>query len=81
MDKRRRVDLSFGELLQAQRAETDDSYEAWRRAIAQYHQQHGEHEAAATVATIQAEIPLPLPESVLTKMAPGPDGLPTVSPY
>lgn len=78
MDKRRRVDLPFRDLLEVQRKETEDHYEAWRRAMVQYHHQHGEHDAASTIAASKAEVPLPLPESVLTNKKPGADGIPMV---
>ncbi|KAJ6127842.1 hypothetical protein N7471_009059 [Penicillium samsonianum] len=69
--------LSFDEILALQHAEGLTDYAAWRRAIIQYNQQRGEHEATTpTAATTSPEIPLG--QSVLTSKTAIPPGAPNV---
>lgn len=78
MEKRRRVELSFSEMLATCQADGQADDEAWRQALIQWHQERGEHAAASTLATAVLSPEIPLADSVSAPMPAAPAGIPNV---
>lgn len=81
MEKRRRVELSFNEMLASRQAEGQNDDEAWRQALIQWHQERGEHAAASTLATATITPEIPLGDRILDPLPAAPASAPNVSCY
>ncbi|OGE51040.1 hypothetical protein PENARI_c015G06867 [Penicillium arizonense] len=57
MEKRRRRQMNFREILASGMAD-EDNPQAWTRALVQYHREQGEHGSANVAASSHAEIPM-----------------------
>ncbi|KAJ5463741.1 hypothetical protein N7475_008685 [Penicillium sp. IBT 31633x] len=76
MEKRRRVELSFSEMLTTCQADGQADDEAWRQALIKWHQERGEHSAASNLATAVLSPEIPLADSVLAAMPAASAGIP-----
>ncbi|KAJ5781272.1 hypothetical protein N7457_006432 [Penicillium paradoxum] len=78
MEKRRRVELSFRQMLAARQAEGQAEDEAWRHALVQWHRERGEHAAASTLATATITPEIPLGDNLLAPGPVAPAGAPAI---